>query len=104
MNRLEQLLALYEQNPDDSFVLFALGKEYEQLGQDAEAERWYRRRAETDPDYLGLWYHLAALVARTGRKDEALALYDEGIRRARAAGDQHTLSELQNARMNLEIE
>jgi len=43
-------------------------------------------------------------VARTGRKEEALALYDEGIRRARAAGDQHTLSELQNARMNLEIE
>lgn len=104
MNRLEQLLALYEQNPDDSFVLFALGKEYEQLGRDDEAERWYRRLVETDPDYLGVWYHLAALVARTGRKEEALAFYDEGIRRARAAGDQHTLSELQNARMNLEIE
>lgn len=104
MDRLEQLLALHASSPNDSFILFAIAREYEKREEDEEAAQWYGRLVETDPDYLGVWYHFAALRARQGRKDEALALYDEGIRRARAAGDMHTLSELQNARMNLEIE
>ncbi len=104
MNRLEHLLTLYDQQSNDPFVLFAIAKEYERIGNDAKAEEWYSKLAKTHPDYVGLWYHYAALVARQGRKEEALALYDRGIAQARAAGDTHALAELQNAKMNLQIE
>ena len=31
MNRLQKLLTMYESSPEDSFIIFALAKEYERF-------------------------------------------------------------------------
>lgn len=103
-NRLQVLLDLLQSSPDDSFVLYALAKEYEKADQAQEALAYYLRLKSTDPEYLALYYHLGKLYEDTlEQPQEALDIYQEGIELAKKKGDRHTLAELSNARMNLEL-
>ncbi len=99
--RLIQLQGLFLAQPNDSFVLFALAKEYEKLGQPAQALEYYLKLQQTNPDYLGLYYHLGKLYEILNQTDKAIATYQDGMVRAKAAGDLHTLSELAGAKLNL---
>jgi len=100
--RLEQLKALLEQSPHDSFLIFALAKEYEKLGEQETALRYYLHLEEHDPAYVGAYYHLGKLYEKMGEAGLALETYDRGIEAARRAGDQHALGELAGARLGLE--
>jgi tetratricopeptide (TPR) repeat protein len=102
-NRLELLLQLAANSPDDAFTLFALAKEYEKADMPAEALTYYRRLRDKEPTYVGLYYHLAKLHENAGETDLALEVYAQGMEVAREARDRHALSELSNARMNLEM-
>lgn len=104
MTRLEQLLGLLEQNPKDSFVCFALAKEYENTGEVEKALEYYSTLLQNNPDYVGAYFHLAQLYADSHQNEEAFRVYDLGIGIAKKLGDQHALSELSSARMNLEME
>ncbi|MCB0649639.1 MAG: tetratricopeptide repeat protein [Saprospiraceae bacterium] len=104
MARLEQLLDLLEQNPKDSFVRFALAKEYENAGEVEKALEYYSTLLQNNPDYVGAYFHLAQLHADRHQNEEAFRVYDLGIAVAKKLGDQHALSELSSARMNLEME
>ena len=99
--RLTQLLSFYEDDPNDAFVLFALAKEYESLGQVDTALRHYLELRDKHPDYVGLYYHLGKLYEQHGEARTAWDTYTEGMRVARAAGDAHALSELAGARLQL---
>lgn len=100
--RLPSLLQLLEANPRDSFVLFALAKEYEGLGDTAKALEFYRTLRDADPGYVGLYYHLGKLFEQQQDFDNAVAAYKQGIETARKASDFHALGELQGALLNLE--
>ncbi len=89
------------ESPDDSFLLFAVAKEYEGQGRDAEALTYYQRLLTTDPTYVGLYYHLGKLYERAAQIQEAWKTYTEGMAVARQAGDRHALSELAAARLEL---
>jgi tetratricopeptide (TPR) repeat protein len=102
--RLEHLLKLLEETPDDSFLLFAVGKEYEKAEDFGNALSHYRRLQAADPDYVGLYYHLGKLLETLERPEEALEAYDAGIAVAKAAGDRHAWSELAAARLELDDE
>lgn len=99
--RLEQLLNFYRDSPDDSFILFALAKEYEGLGQTGEALQHYQQLQQIDPNYIGLYYHLGKLYEQVEGPKKAWDTYTEGLQRAKNAGDQHAASELAGARLNL---
>lgn len=101
--RLDKLLRFHESDPSDTFILFALAKEYETLSQLDKALIYYIKLKEIDPEYIGLYYHLAGLYSEIGRNQTALQHYNEGIEIAKKAGDFHAVSELQNAKVNLEI-
>lgn len=103
-NRLLQLLEMQEAEPSDTFVLFALAKEYEGLQEDSEALHYYHLLLEKDPLYVGAFYHLAKLYERQEALLEAVSTYERGIEVAKQLGDQHALAELQSAKMNLELE
>ncbi|RMG87186.1 MAG: tetratricopeptide repeat protein, partial [Bacteroidetes bacterium] len=47
--RLNQLLKFLEDSPKDSFLMFAVAKEYEGLGDQQKALDFYLRLTETDP-------------------------------------------------------
>lgn len=100
--RLPLLQQLLESNPNDSFALFAIAKEYEGMGELAQALEFYQRLQTTNPAYVGLYYHLGKLLEKTGRPAAALEAYRRGMEVARQAGDQHAFSELSAARLELD--
>ncbi|MEL6834138.1 MAG: tetratricopeptide repeat protein [Bacteroidota bacterium] len=100
-SRLKQLLNFYNDSPGDTFILFALAKEYEKLNQQQTALEHYLKLYETDPNYIGLYYHLGKLYEALSEERKAWNTYTEGIQRATQLGDQHARSELAGARLNL---
>ena len=104
MSRLESLKELLQENDKDSFLLFAIAKEYESLNLDDKAQAVYQQLYMLDPDYIGLYFHFAKLFERLEDYESALRYYDEGIKKAIILGDQHSLAELKNAKLNLELD
>lgn len=103
-NRIDTLMSFLEEDPNDSFVRFALAKEYEKVGILKKALDTYRELVDSDPDYVGTYYHLAALYVELKQIKDAIETYDIGMEVAKKAADFHALSELHTARTNLEIE
>jgi tetratricopeptide (TPR) repeat protein len=101
MTRLSQLPELLTDNPNDSFVIFALAKEYEKLGDEAKAFTYYQELLDKDPAYLGLYYHLGKWYERANDVEQAIHIYSRGMDVARQQGDQHALGELAGAKMML---
>ena len=102
--RITQLFSLIQQQGADAFPCYALAMEYRKLGEIKEAIHWLNKTLELDPDYLAVFYQLAALYASLDDTKNALNTYDQGILLAEAKKDLKTLAELKNARMNLELE
>jgi tetratricopeptide (TPR) repeat protein len=63
---------------------------------------YYKRLLNEFPNYVGTYYHFGKLLEKKGETDEAIETYSKGMSIARAAGDQHSLSELAEAKLNLE--
>ena len=103
-NRLAQLKALLVEDRENSFLLFAIAKELEGLGQSEEAIETFLVLVEKDADYVGTYYHLAKLYEAASDRTNALLFYEKGMLIAKKVKDLHALSELQNAKMNLELE
>lgn len=99
--RLEQLMTFLESSPNDSFILFAIAKEYEGLGEEDKALDYYLQLSQKDPDYIGTYYHLGKLYERKEDFLKAFQTYKTGMGIAQKAGDQHALSELAGAKLNL---
>ncbi|MCW5921887.1 MAG: tetratricopeptide repeat protein [Saprospiraceae bacterium] len=100
--RLPHLLQLLESSPEDSFLLFAVAKEYEITGDRAKSMEFYLRLRDADPSYVGLYYHLGKLFEQQLDIENAILTYKQGIETARKANDFHAMGELQGALLNLE--
>jgi len=100
-SRLQQLLKFLESTPNDSFLTFALAKEYEQVDEWEKALQHYLKLIENDPEYVGTYYHLGKLYERQEAFDKAFFIYKKGMEIAREIGDQHALNELAAAKLNL---
>lgn len=103
-DRLKQLLGFLEDQKDDSFILFAIAKEYEGMQEYIKAEERYTYLKSINPKYVGLYYHLGQLQEELEKPEAALVTYNEGIEVAKEIKDQHALSELQGVKVNLELE
>ncbi len=102
--RLKQLFQFLEASPGDSFILFAIAKEYEGLEATAEAFEYYQLLRDKNPDYVGLYYHLGKLYEKQEDWASALSTYKRGMEVAKAQGDRHALSELAGAKMEIDDE
>ncbi len=97
MERIEKLKQFLESNPGDAFVQHALALEYVKMGEDYVAEKLFGDILERDPSYTGSYYHLAKLLERTGRREDAILCYVSGMEACKKHDDLHALRELQNA-------
>lgn len=95
--RMEKLEAMLAEDPDSSFLLFAIAKEYEGLGKKDEAQERYQMLMSKDPDYVGLYYHLGKLLESKDQYEEAVHIYSTGMDVAKKIGDKHAYSELSTA-------
>ncbi len=102
--RMKQLLAFEEKDPKDPFIQFAIAKEYEKSDQKYDALAKYLSLYEEHPDYIGLYYHLAKLYEELNEKEKAINVYQQGLDLAKRIKDFHAASELNNAKMNLEMD
>lgn len=96
-SRLEKLLEFIKNEPNDEFLQYALATEYLRLGQRDNALSFYERLVTNHPNYVGTYYHLGKLYEVLDRKEDAIAIYETGMKVARNARDNHAFAELQAA-------
>ncbi|MFM2362648.1 MAG: hypothetical protein RLZZ316_1550 [Bacteroidota bacterium] len=97
MERIEKLKAFLLASPADCFLQHALALEYVKLGNDAEARKWFEAILNSNPNYIGSYYHLGKLLERLNETAVAITWYEKGMAAARAANDLHALGELRGA-------
>jgi len=102
MSRIEQLQSFLKESPKDSFITFAIAKEYEKVNDLENAEIYYRAIEKNEPEYVGLYYHLGKLLFNQNRLQEAWDIYSSGMAVAKSQKDQHALNELAGARMEID--
>jgi tetratricopeptide (TPR) repeat protein len=102
LDRLNLLLQLSVDSPNDAFTQFALAKEYEKLQDWAKALSQYEHLRQLDPNYVGLYYHLGKLYERLDRLPDAIGAYKQGMEVAKLANDRHAWSELSAAKMDID--
>ena len=102
--RLKTLLEMLKENLNDSFIRYAVAKEYEGNNDLENALENYLIIKDSDPEYVGMYYHLAKLYETLEQFENAINTYNEGINIAKKLPDFHALSELNSAKMNLEME
>jgi tetratricopeptide (TPR) repeat protein len=59
----------------------------------------YIELVENYPNYVATYYHLGKLQIELAKKEEAMVTFDKGIEIAKELKDQHSLAELQSARL-----
>ena len=90
--RLQKLL---DSGKDGALLRFGLGFEYLRAG-DADAAVTHLRHAVVfDPTYSAAWKMLGKALAETGRNQEALEAYRDGIAAAEKKGDKQAMKEMQ---------
>ena len=97
MDRVEKLKQFLAANPHDSFIKHALALEHIKAGDELIAQTLFEEILSTNPAYVGSYYHLAKLLERTGKRQDAIAWYEKGMQQAKLIGDQHAYNELQSA-------
>ena len=77
--RLDLLLGILKETPTDSFVIFAIAKEYENIGNQNEAIQYYQKLYQLDPNYVGLYFHWGKLHEEINDSGKAIEIYSMGI-------------------------
>ncbi len=97
MDRISKLNEFLKGNPQDSFVQHAMALEYIKLGNDEQARFFFEEILNREPGYIGSYYHLAKLLERNDKTEEAIKVYQKGMEEAKKAGDNHAFGELRGA-------
>jgi tetratricopeptide (TPR) repeat protein len=103
-SRLDKLLEMLKLQPDDPFLLYAVGFEYESSGDDQKATGYYETILQNNPDYLPVYYQVGLFYSRTGNPEKGIRLLNQGIDLARQQNDRKTLRELMQALEEMEEE
>jgi len=97
MERIEKLKEFLAANAADNFVRHALALEYIKTGNENEARKLFEEILDSEPGYIGSYYHLAKLLERKNEVDAAIKWYEKGMEEAKKAGDNHAFNELKMA-------
>ncbi len=102
-DRIAQLQKFREESPNDPFLLYALATEYKEEVPE-KARQLFDELMEKHENYIGTYYHAAALYSEFFDRDKAEEIYQKGIALAQKNGEHHALRELQNAYTNFQFE
>ncbi|MGA2450857.1 MAG: tetratricopeptide repeat protein [Polyangiaceae bacterium] len=95
--RLEFLLALAPTSADP-MVGYGLAMEFRSLERYEEALAAFEALRTRTPTYVPMYLMCGLMLDQVGKADEAREWLDAGIEVARAHGDAHAVTELENAR------
>jgi len=92
---VDNLEALLAKGTDNALLRFGLANEYLKLGRYEQAIGHLRKAIAHDPKYSAAWKRLGKALTDTGRAEEAIAAYEQGIRAAEEKGDIQAAKEMQ---------
>jgi tetratricopeptide (TPR) repeat protein len=95
--RLMVLEKMTSAGSKDPFAWYGLALEYKSLGRADEAVATFEKLRTLDASYVPQYLMCGSMLLDLGRVDEARAWLDAGVSTARAKGDGHALSELEDA-------
>lgn len=95
--RLQKLQKSLEANPQDPFTRYLVALECVKLKLNEEAIHHFQVLVNAHPQYVATYYQYGQLLENLNRKSAAAAIYQAGLKAARAAGDAHTAGEIQAA-------
>jgi tetratricopeptide (TPR) repeat protein len=94
-DRVAALKQALEANPNDAFARYALGLEYSNSGDTANALGEFQRLLAAHPDYTNGYFMAAQTLVRADRADEARKMLRSGVESARRTRNQHALAEME---------
>ena len=94
MSRMDQLRKMLDAEPDDAFLLYAMGQELHSAGDAESAEAHFAKCIEADPDHSYAYFHRAVMLDALGRRDDAIDVAREGEKAAQRVGDNKARAEL----------
>lgn len=103
MDRIDQLKQWLAEDSSNSFLRYALAKEYENQQFLEPALEQYCQLMEHDPGYIATYYHLGKLYEKLNKFSEAKETYQTGVHLAQTVNDLHSLAELKAALLELTI-
>jgi tetratricopeptide (TPR) repeat protein len=101
---MAQLQEMLKQDPSDQFLQYALALEHARMEEYPKAIEIIEGIISNDPQYLGAYYQLGQFYEKTGRANEAISAYKNGINVARQQNNRKTMGELSSALLLLEDE
>jgi len=81
----------------DPFAWYGLALEYKSVGRSDDAVATFGKLREIDPGYVPQYLMCGTLLLELGRTEEARTELTLGAQVARAKGDTHALSEIEDA-------
>ena len=93
-DRLEPLLKLHADEPEDPFLTYSIGLEHNNHGSPADAVEWFDKTIALDPHYHYAYFQKAKALDALDRTDDAHTTLREGIEQAHRGGDAKAEGEL----------
>ena len=91
LNKLEAMLAAGQ---DNALLRFSLGSEHLKAKQLDQAIEHFRKCLQHDSKYSAAWKLLGQALTEAGQSEEAVKVYEEGIRVAETKGDKQAVKEM----------
>lgn len=101
LGRIDMLLELLDNEPEDLFLNYALGIEYVSAATVVEAEEQFRKVLGLNQNYVAAYYQLGKLYEAKNNHVEALQFYKAGLIKAKLLKDK-SLHEFEEAIFMLE--
>ncbi len=98
--RLKQLFDFLEDDPQDSFTIYAIALEYMEEAPE-KAKLYFDRLLEKHPEYLPTYYQAALLYQSINEFDKAKTIFEDGIKLAHKKNNLMAKRELESALSNL---
>ncbi len=102
MSRLQQLQQMLLDEPNDSFLNYALALEYAKENDFPKAINIIEKVIQHDENYLGAYYQLGKLYEQQNLSEKATGIYQKGIVIAKAQNNKKAQGELNEALWMLE--
>ncbi len=93
MSRIDRIIKLLQDNPDDVFLNFSLGMEYLSQKREDLALHQFDKTISLEPTHLAAHFRKCRILVSA--KDEAATIaIEQGVAIATAAGDEHIADQL----------
>jgi tetratricopeptide (TPR) repeat protein len=87
--RLDILIGLLKNDPNDTFTLYAIALEYISIKEYENAIKYLSLLIKQDEKYVAAYQQLGYVFSITNKKEDASKTYQKGLEIANLTGDKH---------------